>query len=165
FRMTWEKNIEGSIRLARMLKDKKIDFQYDIYGDGKDLGQLYYLVDRYDLGNNVFIKGIAENKVLKKQLPSYDFFVQLSISESLGMSVIEAQSCGVPCVVSDSGGLPEAVNNGVIGIICEYKDYDYLASEIIRLWNNKEDYFTFSKKAIVFVNSNYTSENEALRLS
>lgn len=164
FRMTWEKNIEGSIRFARILKDKEIDFQYDIYGDGKDLGELYYLIDRYDLGNYLFIKGKIDNKELKKKLPSYDFFVQLSISESLGMSVIEAQSQGVPCIVSNSGGLPEAVDNGKLGVISDYNNYEYFVNETIKLWKNREMYFSLSKNAINYVNEQFSTEIEIEKL-
>src|SRR5690606_20483607 len=61
FRMTWEKNIEGTLRFAKTLKEKNIDFSFDIYGNGSDLGQLYYLIDRFDLNNHVFLKGKIEN--------------------------------------------------------------------------------------------------------
>src|SRR5690606_10637102 len=132
----------------------------DIYGDGADLGELYYLIDRYNLKNNVFPKGKADNKVLKEKLSGYDFLVQLSISESLGMSVIEAQSQGVPCVVSDSDGLKETglVNKSII--IGHYNDIEYFSEEILRIKENQQEYHAFSTEAIEFVNQNFSTEKE-----
>lgn len=164
FRMTWEKNIEGSIQLARLLKDKNVDFQYDIYGDGTDLGQLYYLVDRYDLGNYVFIKGKMDNKLLEHKLADYDFFIQLSISESLGMSVIEAQSRGVPCIVSDSDGLKETGLRNESIVVGHYRDLEYFSKEILRLREDKQAYYAFSTEAIQFVNQHFSTGKEVDKL-
>lgn len=160
FRMTWEKNIEGTIQFAKRLKDSDVDFEFDIYGDGNDLGQLYYLIDRYELKDYVFPKRKIENNLLKQKMIEYDFFVQLSISESLGMSVIEAQSLGLPCVVSDSDGLPEAVLPNKTAICSDYRNIDYFSSEIIKLWKDRERYYKFSEEAIRFSNSNFTIEKE-----
>jgi len=160
FRMTWEKNIEGSIQFAKSLKDKNIPFVYDIFGDGNDLGQLYYLVDKYQLHNYVNIKGKIDNDGLLLQLPKYDFFVQLSISEALSVSVLEAQSVGLPCVVSNSDGLVEAVIRNKTAIVEDYLEIDKLVNSCIELWKNKDEYHNFSKNAINFVKSNFTVEHE-----
>ncbi|GGD14964.1 glycosyltransferase family 4 protein [Flavobacterium orientale] len=165
FRMTWEKNIAGSILLAKKLKDKEINFEYDIYGDGHDFGQLHYLVDKYELSGYVNIKHKIANKDLKQILPRYDFFLQLSLSEALPTSILEAQSLGVNCVVSDTGGMPEVVNQGKVGVISTFDDYDYFVNQILNLWEDEEAYFYSSKKAIDFVNSNFTIELETERLN
>lgn len=163
FRMTWEKNIEGSIRFAKKLKDLNILFEYDIYGDGDDLGQLYYLVDKFDLKENVFIKGRVDNQILKDRLVAYDFFLQLSISEALSASVIEAQSFGLPCIVSNSDGIKEAIIPNVTGVCGDYYDLDYFVTETLKLWKDKEKYFQFSEKAIQYVNENFSLEKEVER--
>jgi glycosyltransferase involved in cell wall biosynthesis len=163
YRMTWEKNIEGSVRFAKLLKEKNIKFQYDIYGDGDDWGQLYYLVDKYKLQDCVNIKGKIANDVLKQKLPDYDFFMQLSICEALSASVIEAQSFGVVGIVSDSDGIKEAIIPGKTGICNAYYNLDYLVTETISIWESKEKYYQFSKDAIDYVNEFYSLEVEAER--
>ena len=165
FRMTWEKNIEGTVRFAKLLVEKGVDFQYDIYGDGNDLGQLYYLIDKYDLHKHINVKGKVDNELLKIELPKYDFFVQLSLSEAFPTSVLEAQSVGLPCVVSDSGGLPEAVKEGKTAVICNYKDLDKMIDNCVTIWNDKEQYYQYSSNAIEFVNSNFTLEHEMDKLN
>jgi glycosyltransferase involved in cell wall biosynthesis len=165
FRMTWEKNIQGTIQLAKILKERKIDFEWDIYGDGKDLGQLYYLVDRYNLNDSVKPMGILDNDTLKGGLPNYDFFVQLSLSEAFPTTVLEAQAAGLPCIVSNSGGLPEAVLNDETAIVLDHNDYIGFVDGIINLKEDREKYFTFSKNAINYVNNNYTIDAEIKKLT
>ena len=164
FRMTWEKNIEGTVYFAKLLKDQNIDFEYDIYGDGGDLGQLYYLIDRYDLSKFINVKGQIDNDILKQKLINYDFFVQLSLSDALPTSVLEAQSVGVPCIVSNSGGLPEAVVKDVTGIVEDYTNLDSLVRETISLWKDKEKYYSFSEKAIINANEKFSIEVEFQKL-
>lgn len=165
FRMTWEKNIEGHLQFANELKERGVPFVYDIYGSGSDIDQLYFLVDKYKLQDHVNIKGKVENASLKALLPKYDFFVQLSISESLGMSVIEAQSFGLPCIVSNSGGLPEAVRKDKTGIVSKYIDIKLLTDASLLLWKNPNKYYAYSQNAIEHVNRNYTVGKEVERLS
>ena len=160
FRMTWEKNIEGHIQFAKSLKDRGVPFVYDIYGNGADLDQLYFLVDKYRLKDYVNIKGKVTNANLKSLLPNYDFFVQLSISESLGMSVIEAQSFGLPCVVSNSGGLTEAVIHNKTGIVSNYTEIKVLVDATVLLWKNSDLYYSYSKNALAHVNANFTVDRE-----
>ncbi|HEX9827187.1 MAG TPA: glycosyltransferase family 4 protein [Flavobacteriaceae bacterium] len=164
FRMTWEKNIDGTVRFAKALQNAGIPFVYDIYGDGPNLEQLYYLVDRYGLQDCVCIKGKVDNADLKEKLPKYDFFVQLSLSEALSASVIEAQAAGLPCVVSDSNGLPEAIIENKTAIMDHYTHIENLANSCIALWQDQERYYSFSSHAIRFVNTHFTVEKEVERL-
>jgi len=148
FRMCWEKNIADNLRLIKKIKDLGIDVQYDVFGDGKDLGQLFYLINRYELTDCVTVKGKVENSIIKSKLKNYDFILQLSHSESFGMSVVEAQTHGVPAVVSNSGGLPEIVIDQNTGFVGGYDDLDALVSKAIELWKDPEVYFKFSKSSI-----------------
>ncbi|NMH25326.1 glycosyltransferase family 4 protein [Flavobacterium solisilvae] len=164
FRMTWEKNIEGTLQFAKALQEKNIDFEFDIYGDGNDLGELYYLIDCLGLNNCVFPKGKVANEDLLRKLSEYDFMIQLSLSDAFPTTILEAQSRGIPCIVSDSGGLPEAGIKSETIIVNNYNQIDYFADETIKLWKDKERYYSFSKKAIDFVNDNFSTEKEIERL-
>lgn len=164
FRMQWEKNIDGNLRLIQELKSKGLPVKYDVFGSGRDIGQLYYLVDSYNLMDCVTVHGRTENEIIKQKLLDYDFLLQLSHSESLGMSVIEAQSYGVPCIVSNKGGLPELVENGINGIIIETSEIGKAVEQVIKIWNAKETYFEYSKNAIHNAQENFNTKVEAERL-
>ncbi len=57
------------------------------------------------------------------QVPKYHNMLSVSVSvsvsdgESFGVAIIEASACEKPVVVSNVGGLPEVVENGVTGIV------------------------------------------------
>ena len=53
--------------------------------------------------------------------------------EGLGVSLLQASAAGVPIVTSRAGGLPEAVQDGVTGILCPPGDVAALAAAIDRL--------------------------------
>lgn len=165
FRMCWEKNIEGNLRVIKLLKSRGVPVRYDLYGDGPDTGQLYYLIDKYNLSDCVFHCGKVENKELKAIMPRYDFFLQLSHSESLGISVVEAQACGIPVIVSDSDGLPESIIHGKTGFNFKPYDIENATKHLLNLWENPEVYYSFSKEAIKFVESKFTISDEVNKLT
>lgn len=165
FRMCWEKNIEGNLRVIKNLRDMGLSVTYNLFGDGPDSGQVYYLIDKYELNDCVNYHGRLANADLKTRLLEADFYLQLSHSESLGMSVIEAQSQGVPAIVSDSDGLPEVVVHGVTGYCVKPYAIEEAANYILQLWNSSKQYHLFSKEAINHCQSNFSVENEVDQLS
>lgn len=160
FRMSWEKNIDGNIRVIRTLLDKGLNVYYDIYGYGHDIGQLYYLIDYHNLQNNVNIMGKVDNRTYKENLKNYDFYLQLSLSESLSISAIEAQAHGIPCIISNAGGMPETIINEESGFTLDYFDIEKAADKIIDLANNNEKYFSFSSAAINHVKNSFVNAIE-----
>lgn len=61
-----------------------------------------------------------------------------SLSESFGMSVVEAGAMGIPAIVSRIGGMQETVVDGVSGLIVEPEDPEGLARAITSLLVNDE---------------------------
>lgn len=59
--------------------------------------------------------------------------VQASREEPFGLTVAEALSAGVPVVVSDAGGLPEVVENGVSGLVVPAGEVEPLENALARL--------------------------------
>jgi glycosyltransferase involved in cell wall biosynthesis len=51
-----------------------------------------------------------------------DVYVQLSVVESLGLAVLDAGRRGIPSLVSDVGGLPEIVEDGINGCIASERE-------------------------------------------
>jgi glycosyltransferase involved in cell wall biosynthesis len=83
---------------------------------------------------------IVELTVPKEQMPDWyraaDIYVQPSLDEPFGHSVIEAMSCGVPIVASSTGGLRDSVEDYGNGYSVPPGDTLALADAINRLvWN------------------------------
>jgi glycosyltransferase involved in cell wall biosynthesis len=59
-----------------------------------------------------------------------DIFVTPSLEENLPNTIMEAMSCGLPCVGFRVGGIPEMIDHKVNGYVAEYKSAQDLAAGI-----------------------------------
>jgi len=100
-------------------------------GDGPDRPAAEALCREKGLAGSVSF--IGNTPALEDVLPSADLYVLPSNSESFGLSALEAQACGVPVLGYDVGGLPEVVENGVTGFLCDVGDVEGLAQAGIDL--------------------------------
>jgi len=67
-----------------------------------------------------------------RTLRALDVLVNASAAEPFGLSVLEAQACGVPVVVTDCGGVLELVDHGESGLVVG-RDRRSLAEALARL--------------------------------
>jgi glycosyltransferase involved in cell wall biosynthesis len=164
FRLCWEKNINGNLLVIKELVKQGYPIQYDIYGSGTEKKMLFYLIDKYQLQKNVSYKGVIPNEELKTKLSNYDFYLQLSLSESFGMSVVEAQTYGIPAIVSNIGGLPDIVLNDKTGFTVNPNDYQEAARKLLKLWKDPNRYAEFSCNAIKHAQENFNTQKEVTKL-
>ncbi len=107
-----------------------------IIGEGPLEHELKGQVSRLQL--EASIKFFRINGLPAEILPMFDVFVMPSLQEGLGLSVMEAQACGVPVVASRVGGLVEAVKDGVTGILVPPRDHLALADAIMKVLADKD---------------------------
>lgn len=87
-------------------------------GDGEEFEAIKNIVEKYNAHTNVKMTGRLSNKdVLKfyKSVP-VSYFVNVSTTEGVPVSIMEAMSYGIPAIATNVGGTSELVNesNGVI---------------------------------------------------
>jgi len=70
-------------------------------------------------------------------LPVADRWFGLEV-EGLGVVLLEAAACEVPCVTGRSGGTPEAVVSGETGYVIDARDQKALVSAICTLLEDRE---------------------------
>lgn len=85
-----------------------------------------------------------------------DIVVNPSLSESFGMAVIEANSFGVPVIVTKTGGMDELVENGKNGFKVSPSDPEKLADKILLLLENKELNESMGEQGLAFVTANFS---------
>ena len=90
-------------------------------------------------------RGVAEHVVfagfrtdLERILPCLDLVVHPAFMEGLGVSLLQAASCGVAIVAARAGGIPEVVRHGESGLLVEPGDAGALAAAILALLQDPE---------------------------
>lgn len=100
-----------------------------IMGEGKEEVFLKRLVAEYDLANTArFIPEVAD---MAECLNMFDLFVMPSRQEGLGLSVLEAQACGLAVVASRVGGLVSIISDNETGFLVDSENIEELAAKII----------------------------------
>lgn len=86
----------------------------------------------------VTFHGLAHDRDLMSHYQSCDLFVAPSLFESFGLIYQEAMQFGIPVVGTQTGGVPEVVQDGVEGILAEPGNADSLAQALAGLMDNPE---------------------------
>ena len=102
-----------------------------LVGDGPERPVLEDLVSELELEPSVIITGFLDHAAWTYR--TMDVFLLTSFTEGTSMSLLEAISNGLPCVVTDVGGNPEVVKAGENGILIQSNDVDDLAEKICLL--------------------------------
>jgi phosphatidylinositol alpha-1,6-mannosyltransferase len=117
------------------------EFRYVIVGDGQERARLEGLVDHFNVRDHVTFAG----EVPAEQLPQYfaacDVFalpnrIEQSDVEGFGIVFLEAAASGKPAIGGNSGGVPEAIADGVSGLLVSGTDAAELAATLARLMDS-----------------------------
>ncbi|SFZ94026.1 Glycosyltransferase involved in cell wall bisynthesis [Flaviramulus basaltis] len=129
-------------------------FTFSIIGDGPELNSLKKLVNDLKLANNVSFKGVLRGQELVNSLNEHKFLLVPSIwEEPFGNIALEGMACGCIPIVSDGGGLPDAVGNA--GLVFKRGDLDSLINAIRKIINNKELEIYLQKEAPKHLKEHY----------
>ena len=100
------------------LADQGIPFKLVIAGDGNERETLVTHAQKH-LPHRVLFIGRVNREEMYRFYSGGDLFVFPGIRESLGMVFLEAQSCGLPVIAFDNGGIPEVVIQGHTALLTE----------------------------------------------
>jgi glycosyltransferase involved in cell wall biosynthesis len=94
-------------------------------------------------------------------LRSADVVVNASDAEPFGLSVLEAQACGVPVVVPDTGGLRDFVSEGITGRVFALADPSSLAATLAEMARSPAEHAAMAQTALVQTRARYSLEARA----
>jgi glycosyltransferase involved in cell wall biosynthesis len=102
-----------------------------IAGDGEERARLHRLAAELGVGQRVRFLGTVPREELPRYYSSVDLLLATShASETFGISLVEAQACGLPVVASNFGGFPEVVDVGRTGLLVPPRDATALAEAV-----------------------------------
>ena len=122
-------------------------------GDGKNITKCKELVDSLNLKDNVLFKGAMNREQIISEMEKSSIFVHHSLTPSNGdqegipNSIIEAMSMELPILSTYHSGIPEAVENGVNGFLCQEFDVETYSKQMsaIESW----DYLEINREKVL----------------
>jgi glycosyltransferase involved in cell wall biosynthesis len=126
------KGVETLLEAAALLRPRWPDFRLFILGDGPGVNDyvnsLQRLAVSLGLGPNVHFFGYIDHAAAA--CAAFDVQVVCSQAEPFGLVTVEAMAQGLPVAVTNSGGSPEIVRDGVEGFLVDPGDADALARRL-----------------------------------
>lgn len=138
-RLHWKKGLDIALGAMKVLKQSGISFHYQIVGDGDDYERLVYLRHVLGLDEDVTFLMKKTPDELIKLLSNVDLYIQPSTQEGFCNSTLEAQACGLLCIVSNAEGLSENVLHNVTGWVVPKLEPDELAQTIMKVLAMREE--------------------------
>ena len=115
---------------ARVIREVP-DARFLIVGDGELRDALERQIKDLGLERHVFLTGFREDVL--GLMKSFDLFAMSSVTEGLGSAMLEAMACHKAVAGTLAGGIPEAVVDGVTGLLVPPADDAALAKAIVTL--------------------------------
>jgi glycogen(starch) synthase len=131
-RLVPEKGGQLLLPAVRELLDRGHSVHLDVCGDGPYRPTLQGMVNRLDLASHVTFWGAKRGEALVHMLQQADVAVVPSLwVEQFGITAVEAMSCGLPVIGSDSGGLGRILAEG--GVVFERGNLTELTDRLEQL--------------------------------
>ncbi len=138
-RLVEKKGVAHVLRATRMLKDRGVDVEYRVFGEGPLRDRLTRLADELGIADRVNFHGRLEQAAVRDGLDRADALVAASVTaadgdeEGIPNVLKEAMASGMPVVATRHAGIPELVEDGVSGWLVPERDDAALADALERL--------------------------------
>ena len=132
--MVEEKGVDIMLRAAGLLLQRHLEFRLLLVGDGPELPRYRELAVELGVEAAVTFTGLLNNPTAVGVFDASDIYCQPSVwQEASGLGVLEAMSVKLPVVASNTGGLPENVQDGRSGILVPVGDSEAICAALGKL--------------------------------
>lgn len=149
------KRVQDVIRVFRNIAGKT-KAKLLLVGDGPEKSTACELIRKYGLEDQVLMLG---NQDRVEELYSIsDLKLLLSEKESFGLVLLEAMACGVPCIGTNIGGIPEVIKNNVSGFLVDVGDVADATARAMSILEDEQLSNRFTKAAIEMLENEFSSK-------
>jgi N-acetyl-alpha-D-glucosaminyl L-malate synthase BshA len=148
------KRVEDIVETFHKVHDQ-VDAKLLLVGDGPEMGRIVQLVNKLELDTDVLFLGKRDN--LSELYNISDLKLLMSEKESFGLVLLEAMACGVPCIGTAVGGIPELIESGVNGYLVELGDTEAAAAQALKLLTDSEEHARLVQGALETVQHRFHS--------
>ena len=131
------KGFDLLVQVAKRVLSQHPDWKWYLCGEGPERQMLERFIEENDLQGKLILTGLVTN--VEEYLVRSKIFVLTSRSEGLPMSILEARTCGVPCVSFDiRTGPADLIRDGENGYLIAPFDCDKMAERILEMMEDPE---------------------------
>jgi D-inositol-3-phosphate glycosyltransferase len=173
-RMVPRKGVDNVIKALGQLKKKGKKVSLLIVGGESDhpdlkqcpeLNRLYQIAQANNVTEQIHFAGRKQREQLKYYYAAADIFVTTPWYEPFGITPLEAMACGTPVIGTNVGGIKYSVLDGQTGALVTPENPTELAQKIDELIFDQAKLAQLSSNAISRVNSYFTWDNVARKVS
>ena len=169
-RLSEGKGFPHLLRLIPAILEKVPNLVWLVVGDGPKKEELIKQIQKNNLQNVVRFLGFVPHAEIKKFYYASDLFTLLTHPdegrvEGLGLVFLEAAACGLPAVGGKSGGVEEALKDGVTGLVVDIHRGDkFLVQTIVTLLQDEKKLKYFGEQAKLRASYDFKWENQIIKL-
>lgn len=134
------KGVDHLIKLAALLKNRKIDFKMTIFGAGELEVEMMAEINELELNNEVKMPGAVDfnDELVPEIKKNIDLYVILHRQSDPSCTYLETTSCGIPIVGYENKSFAGLLGKADIGWGKKMNDLDGIADVIAYLNSNRE---------------------------
>jgi len=141
-RLVGRKGIDKTLEAMKTLKDELPGLIYVIIGNGEEKKNYELRITNYELDDHVLLITEADDEELQAWYELCDIFIMPSRDiagdfEGFGIVYLEANAHGKTVIAGDSGGVRDAVEHNVNGLLVNPESVDEIKNAIIKLYNDE----------------------------
>jgi glycosyltransferase involved in cell wall biosynthesis len=141
-----------------------------IAGEGPMMSELQELTRKLKIDNRVALPGFMSQEKLRELYYQSHIFLHPSETgsdgnqEGIPNSMLEAMATGLAVFATDHGGIPEAIENGVSGILVPERDHEALSQALLRAANDVDFLRRLARNGANVIAEKFDQRNQARRL-
>jgi colanic acid/amylovoran biosynthesis glycosyltransferase len=141
-----------------------------IAGEGPLLGELQNMARDLNIAQRVSFTGFISQEELREIYYQSHIFVHPSQTgrdgnqEGVPNAMLEAMATGLPVFATEHGGIPEAIENGVSGILVAERDDEGLARALVNAAEDPGFVSRIARSGAESVRKNFALQQQAQRL-
>ncbi|KAA0970586.1 glycosyltransferase family 4 protein [Aureimonas fodinaquatilis] len=120
------------VQAAALLKQRGVDFELVLVGDGELRPDIEGLIAREGLGDTVTITGWASGDEVRHQILAARAMILTSFAEGLPVVIMEAYALGRPVLATEIAAIPELVREGETGWLFSAGSVEAAAAAMLR---------------------------------
>jgi len=141
-----------------------------IAGEGPMLRELEELTCKLKIDDRVALPGFVTPEKLREIYHASHIFLHPSETgsdgnqEGIPNSMLEAMATGLPVFATDHGGIPEAIENGVSGVLVPEGDYEALSHALLEAVQDRHLLARLARSGAKVVAQKFDQRNQIRRL-